>query len=409
MRKIHPESVVCFPFKSEDERIFIKNIGEALEHPRVAEVILVGYEKNKCYQKVESAISFLQKEKGKKINLMLQRRLGEKRPGKGDGMNTALDFFVNRTPYQRIHFYDADIITFSREWITKSEGKLDQNFQVVRCFFPKASTDGMITWNITRCGFAYNWPETILPEIEQPLGGELALTREIAQKLIKDRWVLKYSDWGIDTAYMLAFCQYKASIYEVYIRHGKLHKLYGKLTDLYTMLIECFTIIQEDQSIKIDTTGILYHKDNIESVSHKVQRKKAFDVRGTVFLLKKENWSPEEKELLDLFPVRIRKGMLALQKSNHVDVRFMNPENWYEVYGVLLRHFNQKSCAWKNLLFRLWVARVLNHTFYFVSKSYQQAMESLYQMITSFKQKRLKIEKQKSTDCSCPDGLPDKG
>jgi len=392
MERTHPESVVCFPFKNEDARVFIKNIREALEHPKVAEIILVGYEKNECYKAVESAIPSLQKEKGKRIHLMLQEKLGEKRSGKGDGMNTALIFFIDQTPYKRIHFYDADIITFNKEWITKSEEKLDQNFQVVRCFFLKAPTDGMITWNITRCGFAYNWPETILPEIEQPLGGELALKREIAQKLIKDRWVLKYSDWGIDTAYMLAFCRYKAPIYEVYIRHGKLHKLYGKLSDLYTMLIECFTIIQENRSLRIDTKNIPYHKDSIDSVPHEVQRKKAFDIEGTVSLLK-VNWSSEEKELLDFFPVKVREGMLSLQKSKDIDVKFMDPETWYEVYGILLNHFDQKNYAWRDLLFHLWVVRVLNHTFYFASKDYQQAMDSLYHMVAFFKQRRLKVDK----------------
>ncbi|UCG65945.1 MAG: hypothetical protein JSW12_02520 [Deltaproteobacteria bacterium] len=391
MGKTHPESVVCFPFKNEDAKVFIKNIKEALEHPRVAEVICVGYEKDECYKAVESAVPFLQKEKGKRVHLILQKKLGEKRSGKGDAMNTALTFFINQTPYGRIHFYDADIVTFNREWITKTEEKLDQNFQVARCSFPKAPTDGMITWNITRCGFAYNWPETFLPEIEQPLGGELAFRREIAQELIKDRWVLKYSDWGIDTAYMLAFCQYKAPIYEVYIRNGKLHKLYGQLTDLYTMLVECFTIIQENQSVKIDTNGILYHKDSIDiaSVPQEIQHKKAFDVEGTVSLLR-ENWSPQEKELLDTFPAKIREGMLALQKSGTVDVRFMDPETWYEVYGVLLRYFDQKSLIWSDLLFHLWVARVLNHTFYFASKGFRQAMESLYRMVTSFEHRRRK-------------------
>ena len=391
MGKTHPESVVCFPFKNEDAKLLIKNIKVALEHPRVAEVICVGYEKDECYKKVESAIPFLQREKGKRVHLMLQKKWGDKRSGKGDGMNTALTFFINQTPYGRIHFYDADIITFNWEWITKNEEKLDQNFQVVRCFFPKASTDGTITWNITRCGFAYNWPETLLPEIEQPLAGELAFKREIAKELIKDRRVLKYSDWGIDTAYMLAFCQYKAPICEVYIRHGKLHKLYGKLTDLYTMLVECFTIIQENQSVKIDTRGILYHKDNvdIDIVPQEIQQKKAFDVEGTVTLLRAD-WPSKGKELLDIFPTKIREGMLALQKGGSVDFRFMDPESWYEVYGVLLRCFDQKSHVWKELLFRLWVVRVLNHTFYFASKGYEQAMESLYHMITSFKKRRLK-------------------
>lgn len=98
-------------------------------------------------------------------------------------MNTALDYFVDHTSFDRIHFYDADIVTFSRQWIERGEERLEEDYEVLRFFFPKVSTDGMITWNITRCGLAYNWPHTILPRIEQPLGGELALKRKIAQRL----------------------------------------------------------------------------------------------------------------------------------------------------------------------------------------------------------------------------------
>jgi len=229
--------MVCFPFKAENTQVFLKNIREALAHPRVGEVLGVGYEKNNCFEEIEAKLSRVEK-KGKKIHLMVQKRWGKKRPGKGDGMNTALDYFVNHTSFDRIHFYDADIVTFSRQWIEKGEKRLEEDYQVVRFFFPKVSTDGMITWNITRCGLAYNWPHTILPLIEQPLGGELILKREIAERLIKDSWVMNYSDWGIDTAYALAFAKYQASLYEAYIQEGKLHKLYGRLSDLYTMLVD---------------------------------------------------------------------------------------------------------------------------------------------------------------------------
>jgi len=166
-------------------------------------------------------------------------------------MNAGLDFFVNHTSYDRIYFYDADIVSFSRGRIERRERKAKEGYQVVRFFFPRASTEGMITWNITKCGFAYNWPNTLLPHIEQPLGGELIIKRGIAEKLLKDKRVLNYSDWGIDTAYTLAFYRYQAPLYEVYIKEGKLHKLYGKLTDLYTMLMECFAIIQEECKMKI--------------------------------------------------------------------------------------------------------------------------------------------------------------
>ena len=380
--------MVCFPFKAENTQVFLRNIREALAHPRVGEVLGVGYKKNNCFKEIEAKLSGVER-KGKKIHLMVQKRWGKKRPGKGDGLNTALDYFVNHTSLDRIHFYDADIVTFSGQWIEKGEERLDEDYQVVRSFFPKLSTDGMITWNITRCGLAYNWPHTILPRVEQPLGGELVLKRKIAERLIKDPWVMNYSDWGIDTAYVLAFAKYQVPLYEAYIEEGKLHKLYGSLSDLYTMLIECFAVIQENSRMSINTENTLYKKDTVRKIPPSVQEKIAFDVERTIPLLK-ENWTEEEMELLSFFPSGIKKGMRSCRKD--LDVRFMDPPTWYEVYAVLLEKFNQNKKAWRDLLFRLWIARVLNHTFYYASKGYEHAMKSLEDMVSHFVQRRLKEE-----------------
>jgi len=386
MKKRSLQSMVCFPFKNENTRVFLKNIREALAHPRVGEVLGVGYEKNSCFKEIEAKLSGVEK-KGKKIHLMVQKRWGKKRPGKGDGMNTALDYFVNHTSFDRIHFYDADIVTFSRQWIEKGEKRLEEDYQVVRFFFPKVSTDGMITWNITRCGLAYNWPHTILPLIEQPLGGELILKREIAERLIKDPWVMNYSDWGIDTAYTLAFVKYQAPLYEAYIKEGKLHKLYGRLSDLYTMLVECFAVIEESSAMPINTESTLYKKDTVEKIPSSVQEKTAFDVKETIPLLTVD-WTEEEMELLNFFPSKIKEGMRSCR--NNLDLHFMDPQAWYEVYEVLLEKFDQNKKAWRDLLFRLWIARVLNHTFYYAFKGYEYAMKSLEAMISHFVQTRPK-------------------
>ena len=44
----------------------------------------------------------------------------------------------------------------------------------------------MITWFITRPGLAKLWPGTVLPQIRQPLGGELLFTRRVAEHLVAD-------------------------------------------------------------------------------------------------------------------------------------------------------------------------------------------------------------------------------
>lgn len=387
MKRSNPKIIVCFPFKKENTQVLLKNIKEALAYPEVGEVLCVGYEKNDCFNEIETKVFEVEKKEKKRIHLMVQKRLGEKRPGKGDGMNTALDFFVQHTSYDRIHFYDADIVSFNRRWIERGERKAEEGYQVVRFFFPKLSTDGMITWNITKCGFAYNWPDTILPHIEQPLGGELIIERGVAQKLLKDKRVLNYSDWGIDTAYTLAFCEYQVPLYEVYIKEGKLHKFYGKLTDLYIMLIECFAIIQEDCKMKISRGNVPYKKDLVNIVPKAVKKEKAFDVEGTLPLLR-ENWTEEEMELLSFFPSRIREGMRLCRKDSNV--HFMDPQTWYEAYGVLINKFDQDKKAWRDLLFHLWIVRTLNHTLHYASKGYDYAMKTLCDMVSHFAQRRIK-------------------
>ena len=74
----------------------------------------------------------------------------------------------------------------------------------MRHYFPRASTDAMITWMITRPGLAMCWPTTVLPDIGQPLGGEVLFTREVAESLHVDPNVQAQSDWGIDTRYTIA-------------------------------------------------------------------------------------------------------------------------------------------------------------------------------------------------------------
>jgi len=133
--------------------------------------------------------------------------------------------------------------------------------------------------------------------------------------------------------------------------------------------------------MQIDTESILYEKDIAKEIPARIQKKKAFDIEGTIPLLR-EDWTGQEIELLNFFPLKIKEGMRSCRKN--LDVRFMEPQTWYEVYEVLLEEFNQNEKAWQDLLFRLWIARVLNHTFYYVSRGYEYAMKYLEDMVGYF-------------------------
>ncbi len=384
-------SLVVFPFKKENPQVVLRNVRIAAEHPRVEQVLCVGVEKEETYRTLEQNIPTIKMETNKEINLILQERIGNKRPGKGDGMNTALKYFLEETDLKRILFFDSDITTFGPHWITKAMEGADMDYPVVRHYFPRASTDAMITWMITKTGFALLWPTSELPWIEQPLGGELLMKRRVVEKLMEEEAVVQRSDWGIDTMYTFYSVKYGYPMLETYISEGKLHKLYGKLTDLKGMLVECFDTIQflRDEKFQDDgegeplvcVGGIVHRAEHPHEVPPEVFEKIGFDIEGSLSLLI-ENWTPKMEELLALFPRRVRDGLYANKKAPSFS--FMDEHTWRETYYVLLDHFDASDEDWQELIFKLWTSRVICYTTTIALRGYFFAMRYLYSMIDRY-------------------------
>jgi len=296
-------------------------------------------------------------------------------------MNTAFKYFLEETDYERIHFYDSDIATFSQGWISQAEAAGDEGYQVVRHYFPRASTDAMVTWMITKTGFAILWPETELPFIEQPLGGELMMSREVAEALINDEAVLARSDWGIDTAYTCSMAKRKFSMFETYVSVGKLHKLYGALSDLKDMAVECFNTIQELKDKELETRGMVHRIERPGLVPEAVKEKTAYDLEGSLHLLM-SGWTERQIELLAHFPHNVREGMREC--PHRPRFKFMDDETWHETYKILLEKFDFADEDRRELLFKLWIARVLNYTSSVALRGYDYALYHLYKMIENF-------------------------
>jgi len=381
-------SLVVFPFKSEDVEIFTRNIREALSHPAVGSVLCIGLEKNECYRAVADLAAT-----ESRLDVIVQDRLGSKRPGKGDGMNTGLHFFLDQTEYERLHFYDSDIKTFTRVWIVRAEEAADEGYQVVRHYFPRASTDAMITWMITKTGFATVAPHTQLSHIEQPLGGELLITREVAEMLYQDENVLAQSDWGIDTVYTWKMFHNGFSLYETYQEAGKIHKLYSQLTDIKTMLIECFAAIQSLREAQLTARAIRHDIEQPKAVPESVKQKTAYDIEGTMGLLM-EDWTERQAHLLDYFPDTIRAAMRQCQIKPRFG--FMDEAAWFTVYNILLDHFDVEDEDWQNLLFKFWVARVLDYTTQSALRGYDYAISHLHGMIEQYRMESLRILEARS-------------
>lgn len=374
-------SLVCFPFKEEDVAVVVRNLKTAASHPRVAAVLCVGYSQGATWHAIETAKSQISASTGKEIFLVLQRRIGNAlRGGKGDGMNTGLSFFLENPTYPRLHFYDADIVSFSENWITKAEKQADLDYDVVRHYFPRSSTDAMITWLVTKLGVAMLWPNSSLPFIEQPLGGELLLTRKAAEVLYSDPRVRAQSDWGIDTLYTFVSAQAGLRLAEVYIPEGKVHALYGGLRDLRTMLVECFAAVQSLRNEALPSGDTSAHCiESAKPVPELIKQKVGYDVEKTLKLMR-SNWTPRQRELLqEHFDDALVTGLLSAVEWPCW--KFADEEVWKSAYLTFLENFQKGDDDWEELLFKAWVARVLNHTFKNVMRGYDVALGALRDLV----------------------------
>jgi mannosylglycerate synthase len=62
----------------------------------------------------------------------------------------------------------------------------------------------------------------------------------------------------------------------------------------------------------------------------------------------------------------------------------MDDEAWFETYKILLEEFDFTDEDWRELLFKLWLARVLNYTTSVALRGYDYALHHLYKMIEGF-------------------------
>jgi mannosylglycerate synthase len=358
-------SVVIVPFRDEDPGVLERTLGIAMRHPAVGRVVAVGYDR----EGVEEAPAV------PGVEFIEQRHIGRHRPGKGDGMLTGLEAALADPGSERIHFYDADIRTFTAAWIERAESALDEGFDVARHFFDRAATDAQITWHITRMGLTILWPDSVLPQIEQPLGGELALTRSAAEALHGLPYVTERSDWGIDTALTVGMAASGLSIAEVFVPEGKLHGLYGGLDDLRTMATECFATLQSLRSVNVPPAEPGRHRvDDPGPPPSSVTSKAAFDVEATLPLLT-DGWTEEERRLAAGLPGDLADGFSAMQRRPVWS--FLDDASWAGFLRWCLDRYDHDDPAWRSLFFRGWVARTLRHTTTAALRGYDEAIRSL--------------------------------
>jgi mannosylglycerate synthase len=363
-------SLVVFPFKDEDLEVVASNLAAAAGHDRVNEVWAVAAAENAAMVGVVAVAEAIAPTAATPIAVFAQERIGSLRPGKGDGMNTALRRAAERG-FDRVHFYDADITNFDESWIEGAEAAADRGYGVIRHRFPRAATDAMITWMVTRPGLALAFPGTLLPRIGQPLGGEVLLDGDVVAAIAGDPFVAARSDWGVDTILTYATAVLGVGIYEHHVADGKRHALYGSLTDIEEMLLECLDAVGSLAGRPgPDPTGALAG-DPPAPVPGDLKRTAAYDVDATRAAISNPP-SREEAEVLE---------SLGVAPGRPIE---MDGDRWTEVFPPLMRRFRLDRPEWRAAAFRLWVERVIHYTTHRVPSGYDAAIAYLEAAVSRF-------------------------
>lgn len=374
-------SLAVFPFKSEPPELVGANLAIAANSPYIDEVWAVAAEEGESASGVRRLAEQIGASQGKPVAVMMQERIGTLRPGKGDAMNTA----ISRAAEQgrdRTHFYDADITNFGSSWIEGAEAAADRGFEVVRHRFPRAATDAMITWMITRPALARLFPGTMLPRIDQPLGGEILLGLPALEALAGSEHVRRRSDWGIDTVLTHATSILGLGLYQHHVEDGKRHALYGSLDELREMVVECLDAASSLAGLPAPSADARYESDPPARVPEDLKRTIAYDLETTVDLLGAP-WTEEERELAGRLPDEVIGPMIEnVPRFEHMDA-----DLWYQVHGFLLDRFILGDPVWEKLAFRLWLSRVLAYTTGEATKGFDAAIGYLQDTISRYERR----------------------
>jgi mannosylglycerate synthase len=373
-------SLVVFPFKQEDMGAVAANLTTAARNERVDEVWAVSATEGEEMGDVSSVAVAIATRESTPIKVFAQETIGTFRSGKGDGMNTAIRRAAERG-FDRVHFYDADITNFDDSWIEGAESAADRGYRVVRHRFPRASTDAMITWMITKPSLAMLFPGTVLPRLGQPLGGEMLLTGEAIAALASDSAVRDRSDWGVDTMITHATTTIGLPLYEHNVAEGKRHALYGSLDEIRTMAIECLdAVISLGGKINPDESTE-FAAAPPEPVPGDLKNTVAYDVNPTVALLTAP-WEVGEAALAEGLPPSLATEVLRNRETPHF--QFMDAVTWGTTLSALHDGFRLGDSAWESLAFRLWLMRVLAYTTNQALTGYDSAIRYLDRTIHDY-------------------------
>jgi len=184
----------------------------------------------------EDTFNRLKKGETKNIEVIHEKKyVNTNEIGKGIGMING-GLAAIKQGYDNIGYIDGDIYNPNiSKWFELLFDPLERNVDIVKAAFSRNPADGQITRHITKPIIAMFLPNAW--EIDQPLGGELALKAEVLKDVLAKGISPPYG-WGIDTLITMKSLMYGYTMGEVYLGQ----KMHGKktLTNLEKMFIQCF-------------------------------------------------------------------------------------------------------------------------------------------------------------------------
>ena len=220
----------CLLVISKNEGINPISIAEQAVESGVVDKVIISDGSN------QETFNRLKKRQTKNIEVISEKKyVNTNEIGKGIGMING-GIAAIKQDFDRIGYIDGDIYNPNLgKWFQFLFDPLEQNIDIVKAAFSRNPADGQITRHITKPLIAMFLPNAW--EIDQPLGGELSLKKEVLKDILNKGISPPYG-WGIDTLITMKSLMYGYTMGEVYLGQ----KMHGKktLTNLKKMFIECF-------------------------------------------------------------------------------------------------------------------------------------------------------------------------
>ena len=126
---------------------------------------------------------------------------------------------------------------------------------------------------------------------------------------------------------------------------------------------------------------VQYAIEPSQPVPKRLKQKVGYDIEKTLRLLRSANWTPRQWELLQRhgFDAALVRGLR--QASEWPAWAWADEAAWVGAFPVFLANFRLGDRDWEDLLFKVWVARVVNYTMGDVVRGSDVAVEALREMV----------------------------